>query len=123
MRLFDRMPLSRLLVLVALALAIRPALAADEPARTGAAHFEDQVRPLLARYCKECHGAEKPKGKFQVDLLTADFADRGNRQRWEKLARRAQAREMPPEGKPRPSEDEARSLCEWIARETKAADD
>jgi hypothetical protein len=123
MRLFDRMRLSRLLVLVALALATRPALAADEPARPRAAHFDDEVRPFLARYCKECHGPQKPKGKFQVDLLTADFADRANRERWETLARRVQAREMPPEAKPRPSEEESRALCEWIALKTKAADD
>jgi hypothetical protein len=43
--------------------------------RADAGHFDDQVRPLLVKYCQECHSGEKPKGDFRVDRLSADFAD------------------------------------------------
>ncbi len=59
-------------LLLSLALSWSPALGAlpqDEPADAeGAAFFENEVRPLLAAHCVECHSGERPKGG--LDLAT-----------------------------------------------------
>jgi hypothetical protein len=82
----------------------------------------DQVRAFLTKHCLECHGAEKPKGKFRVDQLSADFADQAGRERWLAVLKRVQAGEMPPKGKPRPAEEESAALTGWIGTRAEAAE-
>lgn len=101
--------------------------AAAEPALPGKAQtspikqFDDQIRPFLVKHCQECHGTDKPKGNFSVDKLSADFADGTNRERWQKVLKRVRTGEMPPKAKPRPPENEARALFDWIGDRTVAA--
>jgi len=46
------------------------ALAADDEAqREGAKFFENEVRPILAQHCFECHGEKKQKGGLRVDHI------------------------------------------------------
>ena len=52
------------------------ALAAEAPPT------DAEARAFLNQHCLECHGAEKPKGKFRVDSLALDFSDRVSRDRW-----------------------------------------
>src|SRR5262249_11328097 len=79
-----------------------------------AKHFDDQCRGFLAKHCKECHGAEKPKGKFRVDQLLADFSDKANRERWQSVQAQLKAGAMPPKGKARPQDTELRAVHDWI---------
>jgi hypothetical protein len=83
-------------------------------ARSAASDYDDQVRPFLARHCLECHGAEKTKGKLRLDQLAADFDNPVSTERWQKVLKRLQTGEMPPESKPRPPEREVRTLSDWI---------
>ncbi|MEO1615738.1 MAG: DUF1553 domain-containing protein, partial [Planctomycetota bacterium] len=39
----------------------------DPISRDDIAFFETKVRPLLARHCVECHGAEEPSGELRLD--------------------------------------------------------
>ena len=66
----------------------------------------EPVRAFLTKHCLECHGAEKPKGKFRVDKLSADFGDQASRERWLNVLNRVRAGEMPPRAKPRPPQQE-----------------
>jgi mono/diheme cytochrome c family protein len=84
--------------------------------------FDLQVRPFLARHCQGCHGGEKPKGKFRVETLTADFADEANRERWRTVVKRVRAGEMPPKEKPRPPDDEVRTLSDWVGSQADSAE-
>jgi mono/diheme cytochrome c family protein len=83
--------------------------------------YDEQIRPILARHCLGCHGAEKTKGNFRLDKLSPSFADPGTRERWQTVLKRIRAGEMPPKSKPRPHEKEVQALCEWISRRTDAA--
>lgn len=49
---------------VAALVAPRSAPAADEK---GTEFFESKIRPILAKSCVGCHGAEKQKGKLRLD--------------------------------------------------------
>ena len=77
--------------------------------------FDDQFRPLLVRHCIGCHGGEKPKGKFRLDILKTEFADAATRARWTAVIDRVTAGEMPPKGKPRLPQREVTGLTRWLA--------
>src|SRR5262249_28063164 len=81
-----------------------------------------EVRAFLKQHCQECHGAEKPKGKFRVDSLPLEFSDRGSRDRWSGVLKRIQAGEMPPKGRPRPPAEDSAALTSWIRDRADAAE-
>src|SRR5688572_9250729 len=83
--------------------------------------FDEQVRPVLAKYCQECHGTMKPKGNFRLDRLSADFANTANRDRWLDVREQLKSGAMPPKEKPRPSPKEAAIVLDWIEAQMLAA--
>ena len=80
------------------------------------------ARAFLNQHCLECHGAEKPKGKFRVDSLALDFSDRVSRDRWLSVLKRIQTGEMPPKGRPRPPAKDSAALTSWIRARADAAE-
>ncbi len=108
------------IVAAALVLAASAVAGNDRPG--DADRLGEQVRALLVRYCSECHGAEKPKGDFRIDRLSADFANEAGRERWLTVRKRVATGEMPPKGKPRPTEEEVQALSEWISGKAAAAE-
>src|SRR3954454_19297003 len=102
------------------------ALGSTHPRAAQVAHgdtpkADEPAWAFLAKHCKECHGAEKPKGEFRVDQLTADFDSQPNRDRWLAALKRVQSGEMPPKGKPRPAEKDVRAFSTWITTNADAA--
>lgn len=87
-----------------------------------ARQFADQFRPLLTRFCVDCHSGDKPKGNLRLDNLMPDFADASTREHWAAVVERLQAGEMPPKEKPRPPEKEVRALTDWLAPRVASAD-
>jgi mono/diheme cytochrome c family protein len=98
---------------LALVLTVPTAAAASGPPGPSATAYDDRIRPFLTRHCLDCHGPDRAKGGFRADRLTPDFTDPANRERWLAAAKRARAGEMPPKGRPRPAEQEARALADW----------
>src|SRR3954447_10272636 len=84
--------------------------------------FDAQIQPLLKKHCFACHSGEEPKGEARLDLLKVDFADSETRDAWQALARRVEAGEMPPKGKPRPAAKEVTALVSWIGQQTRAVE-
>lgn len=76
--------------------------------------FENEIRPLLEKFCFDCHGPDKQKG----DVNLSKFTDRAEVLKHRKLFKRVSdmlyAHEMPPEKKPQPSEAERKKLTGWI---------
>lgn len=85
------------------------ATAADPPT--------EPVRTFLNSHCVDCHGAEKPKGKFRADTLTGVFTEKAERERWAAVLGRLKDGTMPPEAKPRPPAKDAKAVTDWIAKE------
>lgn len=75
---------------------------------------EDPTRQLFAEHCEKCHSGAKHKGDFQIEGLTADFADRKNREQWLTILEQLKTGEMPPKEKPRPPAQEIQSVVDWI---------
>lgn len=104
---------------LALALRVAVCVAADEAAQR---QFDTQFKPVLAKYCVDCHRGEKPKGNLRLDSIAANFADATAREQWTAVIERLEAGDMPPKGKPRPSEQEVQTLMAWLKPRVSAAD-
>lgn len=79
--------------------------------------YNEQVRPLLTKYCFECHGEKTAKNGLRLDTLSADFLSASAPVVWKDVLSRVVDRsesQMPPEGKSRPSELEIQQLRDWI---------
>jgi hypothetical protein len=111
--------LMALVVAVSLVCGARSPVIAAEPQAASAA---DPPSIFFAKHCRECHSGPMPKGKFGLDSLTLDFADKGNRERWLSVAEQIDSGTMPPEGKPRPTAHELAVVKKWIEARAAAAE-
>ena len=93
----------------------RKSLAADDN------RYAREVRPLLAKYCIECHGPAKQEGDLRLDELPPTF-DGAGAKRWRHVIERVELGQMPPEEKPRPTADEVRRLAAWIDDTSRTAE-
>jgi hypothetical protein len=93
---------------------------ADEQAL--AKQFGEQIKPLLARHCFQCHAKEEPEGELRLDRLSLDFADKASREVWAAVLARVKSGEMPPKEKPRLQEDDVARLLEWIGANVEPAE-
>ena len=78
------------------------------------AEFVQDIKPLLERYCFKCHGNKRTKAEVNLEAFGTrpDFSRDGRT--WEKVHHVLHQREMPPEKKPQPTEDERILLTEFI---------
>src|SRR5262245_32261636 len=62
----------------------------------------DVVGRFVNLYCVECHNSDDKAAGLALDTLSEEDVNRHPKD-WEKVVRRLVARQMPPEGAPRPS--------------------
>lgn len=105
-------------------LAARDKALAEADAKAFAANmqaYDEQVKPLLAKYCIGCHGPQKLEGDLSLDLLDPDMKDSASGARWATVREKLEKVEMPPEGEPQPTKDESAKILAWIKAEMKRA--
>jgi hypothetical protein len=93
------------------------ALAASVPAAElteAESSFQSAIRPLLARYCFECHGGDKPKADLGLAAFTDETAILASRTKWRRVAEMLHALEMPPQEKPQPTAAERERITHWL---------
>ena len=79
------------------------------------ADFSDTVQPVLRKYCVSCHGPEKQAGKVRFDKLTGNLMTHpAEADVWSAILEQIETGAMPPEKKPRPSDQERTLLTTWI---------
>lgn len=76
--------------------------------------YTDTVRPILTKYCFDCHGPKEQKAGVQLDDLDPDIADGLDTEEWHFALDMIQGAEMPPAKAPQMSDDESRALVGWI---------
>lgn len=80
-----------------------------------AEHAPLQPDAFLARYCLDCHGAEKHKGDRRFDNLPLQIgSELVLAERWREILDQLQLGEMPPEDKQQPSAPERLAVIRWI---------
>ena len=84
---------------------------------TSQAEFERDIYPLMKDICFGCHGNKRAKAELNLEAFGAnpDFFKDGRV--WERVAEMLRHREMPPENKKQPSEDQRILLTEFIDKE------
>ncbi len=110
--------------------AILPALCAGLAAASGHAAenaagpvtLKEHIQPLLKEFCVDCHNDEKHKGDFNM----APFLNNPNliehRKAWEKVLEFVESREMPPDKKPQPTQEQRDALMHFIEGQLSKAD-
>ena len=80
------------------------------------------VKPLLEKFCFDCHNEKKHKG----DLNMVEFSDHpqlaDHRKVWETIAEQLESGDMPPEKKPQPTEEQRELLLKFIDGQLSKAD-
>lgn len=87
---------------------------AATPGSTGAGQ-DTAIASFIDTHCLRCHCSTKQEGGFRIDSLPRDFVDPTNAQRWEEVAARINAGEMPPKDEPRPGADDLSRIVDWIS--------
>ena len=76
-----------------------------------------QVRPLLTKYCVQCHGGAKPKADLALDIYRDAASVAKAREIWESVLENVRTHAMPPEKSPAPTQAERDQACRWIEAE------
>jgi Protein of unknown function (DUF1588)/Protein of unknown function (DUF1587)/Protein of unknown function (DUF1585)/Protein of unknown function (DUF1592)/Protein of unknown function (DUF1595)/Planctomycete cytochrome C len=100
--------------LLLLAIVCRSSAAEDAG---GAAHFREQVQPILANYCYGCHGDGEKKGDRTLDTFASDEALLGDIDLWSAVLKNVRGGLMPPAGEDRPTDEERKQIQAWIERD------
>ena len=101
---------------LAILLALTPQARAAEPSTLEAlgGQYADQVRPLVARYCLECHSTAAKEGELDLERFAKLDDVRSATKVWLKVAEMLDNGEMPPkDAEPLPPDDRKR-LRGWI---------
>jgi len=83
------------------------------------ATYVSTIRPMLSKYCGECHNAEKHKGDINLAPLLSSSATidqvLNHSALWQKVGSEVASGEMPPEkSKEQPSDSERQALMVWL---------
>ncbi|HEV7402908.1 MAG TPA: c-type cytochrome [Chthoniobacteraceae bacterium] len=103
-------PLATLSAAAAVLCLATPARAEGTPA------YETEVRPLLSKYCFQCHGEGKgkPKGKVDLAAFKAEAEFPNHRGLWKQAREALDGHEMPPDDEAQPTEAERARVVAWI---------
>ncbi|MGP0065171.1 MAG: DUF1592 domain-containing protein [Isosphaeraceae bacterium] len=95
-----------------------PAIADEPKARDG---FQQQVLPLLERYCVDCHSEEDAQAGIALDRFEDQEEALKGGPTWIRVRDAVQGRIMPPADQPQPSVEELDRISAWIEKDFLAA--
>jgi mono/diheme cytochrome c family protein len=76
--------------------------------------YARDVRPLLSKYCFECHGEGAAKGRMRLDRLPPDFREGETNEQWGRVLEKLRADAMPPRKAPQPAAPEKQQVLAWV---------
>ena len=81
--------------------------------------FSQTVKPLLQKYCVDCHGPDKQKGDMRLDEIDPDVVRGRSFDQWEDVREAFNSGEMPPKEKAQPTDAERDLMTRWMDVEFK----
>lgn len=78
--------------------------------------FVQTIRPFLTKNCGGCHNAKTQPGGLNVEALDAASVG-SNKALWERIAYMLESGQMPPQGAPRPPQEQIASISGAINRD------
>ena len=102
-------------IVLTVVLTASAAFAAEPPTFAALAKtYEQQARPLLNRFCLECHLADDEESELDLEQFSTLERVRKHPRVWQKVARLLDTKEMPPEEGEQPSKEERVRLRAWV---------
>jgi hypothetical protein len=111
--------LSFLAALLCLLIVARASLLAEEPSATKlAATYKTQIRPLMKRYCHDCHGgSDMVEGDINLAAMKRWDDVAKHPKVWQKVAEMLGNELMPPQDAEQPTQTERDQLKKWVAED------
>lgn len=78
--------------------------------------FAEKAKPLLERYCGDCHSGEAAEAEWDLQQYSNLSNLRSDLPRWVRVAELIRSRQMPPVDATQPSEQERSALERWLDR-------
>lgn len=93
--------------------------AADAPAAdpSVAFAFKEDVKPLLKKFCVDCHGKSAQKGDRRFDRLTGEIADDDALVDYQDVLDQLNLGEMPPEDSKQPTNQQRQRAIDWLTNQ------
>lgn len=88
------------------------AAAANVPGQ--GADYERTIKPFIAKYCVDCHGADVQKADLNLEMMADAQSLVTHRETWEKVYGKLRHREMPPKDEPRPDDGNVLAVTQWL---------
>ena len=101
------------LVLVGTLVALSPGLGVQRTPEPSTAAPAAASRALLDQYCVTCHNEKAKTGGLALDKMDLDHVGEGA-ETWEKVVRKLRGGMMPPQGRPRPANDDVYKLVGFL---------
>ena len=76
--------------------------------------YSTHIRPLLERFCLECHSTEKMEGQLDLEHFTTIDHVRADLDAWEVVVEMLDGGEMPPKEGQQPSVEQREQLVAWV---------
>ena len=76
--------------------------------------FTRDIKPLLGKFCFECHANGAKEGSMSFDELLASEDREQRSERWYRVLKKLQAGLMPPKGADQPSAEQVDKIEHWI---------
>ncbi len=76
--------------------------------------FKSGIRPLLEKFCLDCHSTEEQKGDLDLERFDSLDTIRGDGKVWQLVEEQLELGEMPPKKKPQLSAEEKAKLLAWV---------
>jgi hypothetical protein len=110
-------PAITLLVVAGLSLLFRATAgpgAAQNPHPDAPSEYGTVVRPLVQKYCMECHSTKLKKGSLDLERIASPTGPRKDLKVWQQVIEMLDAGDMPPKAKPQPAAEERKELIAWV---------
>ncbi len=75
--------------------------------------YANQIRPLLVKYCLQCHSTAEQRGELDLERFTQVEDIRRDLEVWPKVIAMLNNGEMPPKKQPQPSSAARTQIVEW----------
>jgi hypothetical protein len=95
-------------------------LLATTLASTAFADYQTSIRPLLAKYCLRCHGAEEQNARIRYDQV-ARF-ENADQHLWAMVHEALVDGEMPPQDEPQLTPAEKQMILDWIIEQARLSE-
>ncbi|HYE18415.1 MAG TPA: DUF1587 domain-containing protein, partial [Tepidisphaeraceae bacterium] len=76
--------------------------------------FDKSVRPLLVKYCFNCHDADDPRGDVSLDHFKGEHVVEQDPKVWRTVLNQVAEHVMPPKAKAQPTPAERELIVGWL---------